>query len=351
MGMVDRKLHRVLVYGAGVVGSVYAARIWQAGFDTGILARGDRLRDLRDHGIVLQDRRSAKLTVAPVPPVASLASDAGYDLAIIAVRRNQVEEILPVLSAAKGIRTFCFLVNTAAGYRSWNNAIGGDRLLPGFPGVAGIRQGPVVRYTLLPAWLQPTTIAEPDGRRTPRLDAVCGLFQAAGFPTAIARDMLSWLMCHVAVVSPLANAVYRSQGNAMSLAGSRPAIRLVVEAIREGLRVVRQLGMAVAPGKLRLFEALPAPLLVSLFRWWIGSNHFQLVAGSHAAAAQTKCCTWHANSTSSFKNPTPAHRPSMSYSRRARRSTRAGNRHGANGVQHAGFPVELMRTAESHLRM
>ncbi|MDQ2831909.1 MAG: hypothetical protein M3Y74_23020, partial [Chloroflexota bacterium] len=43
----------ILVYGAGVLGSVYAARLHDAGHTVSILARDQRLADLRAHGIVL----------------------------------------------------------------------------------------------------------------------------------------------------------------------------------------------------------------------------------------------------------------------------------------------------------
>ena len=49
---------RVLVYGAGVQGGLYAARLHQAGLDVSLLARGRRLADLREHGIVLENRGS-----------------------------------------------------------------------------------------------------------------------------------------------------------------------------------------------------------------------------------------------------------------------------------------------------
>ena len=45
---------RILVYGAGVQGSVFAASLHRAGHDAKILARGQRLADIRDHGIVLE---------------------------------------------------------------------------------------------------------------------------------------------------------------------------------------------------------------------------------------------------------------------------------------------------------
>lgn len=49
---------RVLIIGAGVIGSFNAARLKQAGVDTVLLARGRRLDDLREHGVVLEHYRT-----------------------------------------------------------------------------------------------------------------------------------------------------------------------------------------------------------------------------------------------------------------------------------------------------
>ena len=41
---------RALVYGAGPLGSYYAAKLHEAGEDVTLLARGQRLADLGEHG-------------------------------------------------------------------------------------------------------------------------------------------------------------------------------------------------------------------------------------------------------------------------------------------------------------
>jgi 2-dehydropantoate 2-reductase len=46
---------KILVYGAGVLGSLYGARLKQSGQDVTILARGQRLAEIRTHGIVLEN--------------------------------------------------------------------------------------------------------------------------------------------------------------------------------------------------------------------------------------------------------------------------------------------------------
>ena len=46
---------KILVYGAGPLGSVFAAKLYQGGHDVSILARGKRLADLREHGVVIHN--------------------------------------------------------------------------------------------------------------------------------------------------------------------------------------------------------------------------------------------------------------------------------------------------------
>ena len=42
---------RILIYGAGVIGLLYAALFAEAGYDTSIYARGKRLEALRNNGL------------------------------------------------------------------------------------------------------------------------------------------------------------------------------------------------------------------------------------------------------------------------------------------------------------
>ena len=45
-------LMRILIYGAGVIGSLYAALFAEAGYDTSIYARGKKLEALRNNGLL-----------------------------------------------------------------------------------------------------------------------------------------------------------------------------------------------------------------------------------------------------------------------------------------------------------
>ena len=66
---------RILIYGAGVQGSLYAARLQEAGYRVTVLARGERLATLRAQGIVLEEAMTGRRTQARVDVTASLKPD------------------------------------------------------------------------------------------------------------------------------------------------------------------------------------------------------------------------------------------------------------------------------------
>jgi len=60
---------KLLFGGAGVLGSLYAARLGEAGHEVSVLARGKRLQEIRSQGIVLEHAFPGKRTVIPVNAV------------------------------------------------------------------------------------------------------------------------------------------------------------------------------------------------------------------------------------------------------------------------------------------
>jgi 2-dehydropantoate 2-reductase len=162
----------ILVYGAGVLGSLYAARLRSAGHRVSLLARGRRLADLRRYGLALENAITGRKTFALVDAVERPDPDEAYDLALVPVRKTQLPEVLPALSAGRRIPAFLFMVCNAEGPDAMIRALGRDRVLMGYAGAGGIRTGPLVRYTRVSPLLQRTVIGEVDGRVTPRLKAI-----------------------------------------------------------------------------------------------------------------------------------------------------------------------------------
>lgn len=277
---------KILVYGAGVLGSLYAARLQAAGEDVSILARGRRLAEIREQGIVLENSRNGARSAAPMRAVERLDAEDAYDWVLILVRRNQLASVVPDLAANGNTPNLLFMVNNASDPNELANLVGQERVLLGFPGAGGTRQGGLVRYSVLPGLIQPTTVGELDGRISPRLREIAGILRRAGFPVAVSRRMEAWLKTHAAWVSQVANALYMVGGSNYHLARTRDAVVLMVRAIREGFRMLTALGYPVEPARLRAFEWLPESLLVFAWRRVLATEWAETVMARHACAAR-----------------------------------------------------------------
>jgi len=276
---------KILVYGAGVLGSLYAARLKESGHDVTVLARGKRFDEIEAQGIVLEHALKGTRSVTPVEVTRDLKPDDCYDLVLVVMRRNQVADVLPALAASRKTALVVFMVNNPLGYGEWLKAVGRDRLLVGFAGAGGTRVEGVVYYHVVSPLLQPTTFGEPEGAVTERVKALAGVFKRAGFPTAVCSDMDAWQKTHVAWVSAMANGLYMAGGSGEAMASRPDVVRLTVLAIREGFAVLRALGIPVTPGKLRAFERIPLPILVAFLRAWARTKHFDTIATRHTLAA------------------------------------------------------------------
>jgi 2-dehydropantoate 2-reductase len=275
---------KILFYGAGVMGSLYAARLKKSGQDISVLARGWRLVDISEHGIVLEDVSTGHKTTTRVNVVERLDSEDAYDLVVVMMPKNHVPEILPILAANRYTPNVLFMFNNAAGPDEMINALGRERVLIGFPGAGGTRKGHVVRYMVVSGRQQPTTFGELDGSTTPRLEQIAGVFKGAGFPVAISSQMDAWLKTHVAEVSPMANALYMAGGDNYRLARTRDAIVLMIRAIREGYKVLQELNIPIMPAKHKILKVVPEPILVALMRPIFKSDKMaDLIGHAHAA--------------------------------------------------------------------
>ena len=277
---------KILVYGAGVMGSLYAARLKGSGQEVTILARGRRLSEILEHGIVLEDALTGRRTTTAIHAVERLGPEDAYDLVVVLMRRTQISPILPILAANQHTPNVLFMCNNASGPDEMVRALGSERVLLGFPGAGGVREEHVVRYVVVSGRNQATTFGELDGKTTARLRDIARAFKAAGFPVETSRNMDAWLKTHVVKVSPVANALYMAGGDNHRLAHRRDALVLMVRAMREGFRVLRALDIPILPSKLKIVEWLPEPIVVSLMRLMVNSKEAEITMAGHANVAR-----------------------------------------------------------------
>jgi 2-dehydropantoate 2-reductase len=244
------------------------------------------LADIREHGIVLEDGDTGQRTTTRIKAVEHLAPDDAYDLVVVLMRKNQVSAILPTLAANRHTPSVLFMGNNVTGPDEMIEALGQERVLLGFPGAAGHREGHVVTVKVASGRQQPTTFGELDGRTTPRLRQIVEAFKSARFPVAISPNMDAWLKTHVAEVGPAASAIYLAGGDNYRLANTRDGLVLMVRAIREGYRVLRALGVPITPANHKIFDWIPEPILVALMRRLLNTKTAEIEIAGHANAAR-----------------------------------------------------------------
>jgi len=280
---------KILVYGAGPLGSLFAARLQEGGNKVSLLARGQKLANLREHGVVLRDFYTKQETVTRVNIVEELAPDDAYDLVLVIMRKNHALQILPILAANQHTPNVLFLMNNAAGPGELVEALGRERVPIGFPGSAGYFEGHVI-HCLTGTEDDPATVpfGEVDGRITERTRQVARILDSApGFKAEIRTDMDIWHKYHVALLMPsLAPALYAAGTDNHRLARTRDALVLTVRAIREGFQVLQSLGLPVTPAYLKLFELVPEPVLVALLPRLLTRGEMRVGLVGHANAAR-----------------------------------------------------------------
>lgn len=244
---------RILIFGAGVIGSLYGALLADAGYDVSIYARGRWLESLTQDGLLY--KRKGKIRKAPVNILSRLEAKDCYDLILLTVRENQLHAALEELRQNVS-PTIVTMVNSLETYDSWEAICGEGRIIPAFPGAGGGFDGNVLDAALTPRLIQPTTIGKTGGREKD----LARVLHRAKIPCQIVPDMHAWQLCHLAMVVPIADAYYEAADP--EHAGRDAALmRKTAKQIRDNLDAIAARRIRLSPGKMQAFRLLPTPLV------------------------------------------------------------------------------------------
>lgn len=248
---------RLLIYGAGVIGCLYAALFAEAGYDTAVFARGKRLETLERVGLLYEAR--GQTHKAAVRVMGKLADDDMYDFIFLTVRENQVHTALNDLSCniSPNIVT---MVNTLEPYSEWEKICGSGRIVPAFPGAGGWFDKDILKAALTPRLIQPTTFAEISGVKTERISRLSMILKSSGIPCQVVKDMHSWQLCHLAMVVPIADAYYEANDPEQAWREKKVMIRAARQ-MKSNFKALYHSGITLSPLKMHLFRLLPVCIL------------------------------------------------------------------------------------------
>jgi 2-dehydropantoate 2-reductase len=253
---------KILVYGVGVIGSICAMRLSEAGHEATVLARGRRLEELRGDGLRLVEYKTGKATSLKLPVVDSLGEDDAYDLVLVVMQRQQAIEALPALARNRAVSTFLFVGNCAGGSREYVEALGRDRVLLGFVLSGGYFDGGVVRYGVREGGVITTLVGTPDAVETPRLREVADVLKASFGGVEVSPSIDGWLFTHASTIVPMACALYAVGEDPLRLSRTRDVVVIALRAVKELIAAQTRLGLPVLPASLRSMARTPEPLIV-----------------------------------------------------------------------------------------
>jgi 2-dehydropantoate 2-reductase len=276
---------RILVIGAGVNGSICAAGLHNAGVDVTILARGKRYEEIRDGGIVIEDPFKNTRSLTNVPVINCLDPQDSYDYILVVIRKNQVGDLLPVLARNQSPNVV-FMVNNPSGPDELTRVLSKERVMLGFVFGAGKRDGSVIRaISGFGGSRNATPFGEIDGSTTPRLTRLIDILCQAGLNAKASTDISNYLATHAALVALVAHLIIKHGCNTYAMARSTADLRLLVDALRETLEVLRATGFKIVPPRANIVKTIPSFVLVAAMRILLSTKFAEVGGGWHCSQA------------------------------------------------------------------
>lgn len=281
---------KILFFGAGPLGSIYAHLLHEKGEDVTILERGERYDSLKANGLVLVNEITGKKDSSCINVVDVLKPKDEYDLVIVLIRKNNIQPVIEILATSTGVKNILFMGNNALGFDEYLKNLPAEKVLFGFPGAGGGIREHVVHYADREkpnGKRRAVTIGEIDGRNKQRTFMIKSLFESAGVPVDITKDIDGWLKYHLAQVIPLVGALYKHKCDNYQAAKDKEILRTLVRAAKEGGRVLKALGYEKRqPFKVNLFYWLPEFMSMMAVKGLLMSKFAEVAFAMHAMAAR-----------------------------------------------------------------
>jgi 2-dehydropantoate 2-reductase len=276
---------KILVIGAGIIGTIYGWALAEAGHRVVHLVRPGRAARLAG-GVPVDvfDRRKGRRRYFRgryrLDATESVSPADGYELVVVPTRHYQLEEALAQLVPAAGPADFLLLT------QNWRGTAAVDAVLPRDRYVYGdAKAGGTFAAGTLVATLSSADVVPPEGAPTPLAGKVAALLESAAVTARVHADMLHYLWVQYAITGGLWPALVRAGGIDAALRDRR-AGEAAMAAVRECLGVVARRGVDLGRyPETRLFlsrSALRRRLGMWLFRLTLLFSEYARRSSAHA---------------------------------------------------------------------
>jgi 2-dehydropantoate 2-reductase len=203
---------KIAIVGTGAVGGYLGARLALAGEDVVCIDRGEQLAAIRADGLRLIEADGSEHHAARIKAV-SLAEAGPQDVILLAVKAYQIRDVLPAMRALFHADTAVVTLQNGIPWWYFQGLAGPwqgralETVDAGGGIAAGIEFARVIGAVVYPASVRLApgvikviegrrfTLGEPDGSRSPRLEALAQVLSGAGFEAPLTTDIRSeiWL--------------------------------------------------------------------------------------------------------------------------------------------------------------
>jgi len=231
---------RILVIGAGVIGSNLAADLFSSGRDVTLLARGEWADALEKNGLLIDPIFSPRKKTYRIPVIRKLKTDDIYDVILVVTRYTQIESLISEL-AANGSKNIVFVGNNLAP-QDLVEKLSGKNVLFGFSMAAGHRE----KDRVVSISLHKITIGQLKGAPSNE-QLIWDIFAGTKVKATYQPNMGDYLLCHAAFVTPVAFACYYCDGDLKRIKNDKAYLNQIIDANIEGYSAIENAGHEILP--------------------------------------------------------------------------------------------------------
>lgn len=241
----SRRKRKVLVFGAGVIGSYLAHVLCEAGNEVTVLAREARADSLNKNGLVIRHHLQGKVTKDTVEAVTSVEGRI-FDAAFAVMPYHKLKAALPEITKLQA-KLLVLVGNdvTPAEIEKHikENAPGVKKILFGFQATGGKKEEDCYICERLSGGMD---IGQLHGETNSKLKKwVQRMFEGTDYKLNWQGDMESYLLCHVAAILPIGYLTYICGGDLRRSTGEQR--KMMLEASHEAYEFLKDRGFTVYP--------------------------------------------------------------------------------------------------------
>ncbi len=231
---------KIVIVGAGALGSILGGYIASAGGDVTLVARRAHADAIRSHGLIIEGVRGCRL-VTNLQATANPKEIEKADLLILAVKSYDTQEALAACSHLRGRISAALSVQNGGGKdEELAKAFGPEAVVGAASIVGGSMPEP---GRVLHTGEGTTWIGEFDGRRSARVEEIAELFRRADLSIEVREDIKSAIWCKLNQMVPAAALSCVSRLYLHQIYLDRELARLFAELSHEVAHVGAQLGI------------------------------------------------------------------------------------------------------------